>query len=349
MRLRETILALMIPALLGYLFISGRYFIIGSVEQTGYDYINLGFDFHDYVFQGFLANFRASSFLALILAPPLILILRQFFYSKELFDKINIIFSYLIVLFIHKYIKRNKNIDKKELFKEEENKYFQKKEKAEKNPLSKTLLTSYYLSIFLYLFLLVSLVKILDFYKQGKESAQANILGSITYIKDDESQLFRVICGKEVCIYANKNFDSFKKIKEDNYPDKDLQQINNLEKNSPFFFFLLSEKQLSPIEKVVYVQIHSKEINLHSKNPYFFRAYTRKVRPYLSNLKFEKRCYKDIENDEIKGLNQKASQNKEKPPYFVAFKIPVEQSIDHIDIFDPKKNIQQYNFCKQLY
>lgn len=349
MRLRETILALMIPALLGYLYVSGRYFIIGSVEQTGYDYINLGFDFHDYVFQGFLANFRISSFLALILAPPLILILRQFFYAKEPFDKINIKFSYFIALFIHKCFKRNKSIDKKELLKEEENKYFLRKEKAEKNPLSKTLLTSYYLSIFLYLFLLASLVKILDFYKQGKESAQSNVLGSITYIKDDDSQLFRVICGKEVCIYANKNFDSFKKIKEDDYPDKDLQQINNLEKNSPFFFFLLSEKQLSPIEKVVYVQIHSKEINLHSKNPYFFRAYTRKVRPYLSNLKFEKGCYKDIENDEIKGLNQKASQNKEKLPYFVAFKIPIEQSIDHIDIFDPKKNIQQYSFCKQLY
>lgn len=237
MRLRETILALMIPALLGYLYVSGRYFIIGSVEQTGYDYINLGFDFHDYVFQGFLANFRISSFLALILAPPLILILRQFFYAKEPFDKINIKFSYFIALFIHKCYKRNKCIDKKKLLEEEENKYFQRKEKVEKNPLSKTLLTSYYLSIFLYLFLLASLVKILDFYKQGKESAQSNVLGSITYIKDDDSQLFRVICGKEVCIYANKNFDSFKKIKEDDYPDKDLQQINNLEKNSPFFSF----------------------------------------------------------------------------------------------------------------
>ncbi|USP42187.1 hypothetical protein [Acinetobacter sp. XS-4] len=349
MRLRETILALMIPALLGYLYVSGRYFIIGSVEQTGYDYINLGFDFHDYVFQGFIANFRVSSFLALILAPPLTLILRHFFYAKEPFDKINIKFSYFIVLLIHKFFKRNKYIDKKELLKEEENKYFERKEKAEKNPLSKTLLTSYYLSIFLYLFLLASLVKILDFYKQGKESAQSSVLGSITYIKDDDSQRFRVICGKEVCIYANKNFDSFKKLKEDDYPDKDLQQIDNLAENSPFLFFLLSEKQLSPIEKVVYVQIHSKEINLHDENPYFFRAYTRKVRPYLSNLKFEKGCYKDIENDEIKALNQKASENKEKLPYFVAFKIPVEQSIDHIDIFDPKKNIQQYNFCKQLY
>lgn len=184
------------------------------------------------------------------------------------------------------------------------------------------------------------MVKILDFYERGKEGAQSNVLDSITYIKDDDSQLFRVICGKEVCIYANKNFDTFKKIKEDEYPDKDLQQIDNLAKNSPFLFFLLSEKQLSPIEKVVYVQIHSKEINLHSENPFFFRAYTRKERPYLSNLKFEKGCYKDIENDEIKALNQKASENKEKLPYFVAFKIPVEQSIDHIDIFDPKKNIQ---------
>ncbi|WP_262441041.1 hypothetical protein [Acinetobacter sp. WU_MDCI_Abxc222] len=59
--------------------------------------------------------------------------------------------------------------------------------------------------------------------------------------------------------------------------------------------------------------------------------------PYLSN-KYEFPGGKV--NDEIKSLNQKAYENKEKLPYFVAFKIPVEQSIDHIDIFDPMKNIQ---------
>ncbi|MFV5343574.1 hypothetical protein VXQ28_08550 [Acinetobacter oleivorans] len=328
---------------------SGRYFIIGSVEQTGYDYINLGFDFHDYVFQGFSANLKVSSFLVLILAPPLVLTFRHVIKTKKILDKFNVKFSYFIKLLTQRYIKRNKKIDEKKLFRKIAKEYFKKQKKIKDNSFSKTLLTSYYLSIFTYIFLIAALVKILDFYERGKEGAQSNVLGSITYIKDDDSQLFRVICGKEVCIYANKNFDTFKKIKEDEYPDKDLQQIDSLAKNSPFLFFLLSEKQLSPIEKVVYVQIHSKEINLHSENPFFFRAYTRKERPYLSNLKFEKGCYKDIENDEIKALNQKASENKEKLPYFVAFKIPVEQSIDHIDIFDPKKNIQQYNFCKQLY
>lgn len=83
MRLRETIFALMIPALLGYLYMSGRYFIIGSVEQTGYDYINLGFDFHDYVFQGFSANLKVSSFLVLILAPLLVLTFRHVIKTKK--------------------------------------------------------------------------------------------------------------------------------------------------------------------------------------------------------------------------------------------------------------------------
>lgn len=58
MKFKEIFLAFGLSVLLGYLYEAGRLVIEGYTYATGYDYLDLGFDFGDYAHTGFYSNLK---------------------------------------------------------------------------------------------------------------------------------------------------------------------------------------------------------------------------------------------------------------------------------------------------
>ena len=66
MKLKEILYAFGLSTVLGYLYLSGRVMIESAAEYSGFNYLDLVFDFNDYASYGFLYNITTTSFLFLI-------------------------------------------------------------------------------------------------------------------------------------------------------------------------------------------------------------------------------------------------------------------------------------------
>ncbi|NNP75522.1 hypothetical protein A7P54_03695 [Acinetobacter sp. Ac_3412] len=349
MKFKEVFLAFGISFFLGYLYIAGRLVVEGYTYETGYDYLDLNFDFGDYSHIGFFSNLYIflSNFPQIILLIFTIFIVYLLIFKYKS-GKLEIKISYFLSYAWKRIIKKEKNIKPIVLYFNSARNILQKNLRVKENIISSYLLNSYFVFIFSTLIFYTALLFILKFYDHGKQYSKAEVLKQSHYINYDNRRIFKVICGKYQCIYATKSFDFFKKIKEENFDIETLKKINNYKTDeSDFSFYHLSTESINHHENIIYVQVYldEKYKDIMKKHPFEFRLYTTQSLPYKKNLAIEKTCYKNIKNEFTRKINNIEINIDENLPYFLAFKVPKNKSIQFIEKFDPAKNILRFNQC----
>lgn len=345
MNFKEFVIAYGLSTFIGFLYMSGRLIIEGYTTPTGYDYLDLGFDFGDYVYSGLISYIIPFTNIFSILLIVLLLII--FFFRNEIINryrKFEIRVEYYVTIFYKKIIKRENNLRHAQI-------YRQIRKRAQRNSLRNRnqlfpsfLLISYFILIASTLVIYAILLWILKSYQQGNEDSKASVLKRTDYIQVDNRRLFKVICGKSQCIYASKSYDFFKKIKEDNYEVRKLPEIHTQSSESDISIYQLSSNMFNNLERIIYIQIHpGKKTHLNSLE---YRLHIKQSLPYKPNFHFEKECYKGFQDDFTISVNQIKVKDKDDLPYFVAFKIPENKQVNYIEVFNPGKKMMNFDHCK---
>ncbi|WP_180115711.1 hypothetical protein [Acinetobacter sp. YH12140] len=351
MKLKEFVLAFGISSFLGYLYISGRLVIDGLTYPTGYDYSNLNFDFNDYTFQGILSNlyvFSNNINLFLILMIVIICIYLFIFIYKPDFNKIKnrveVITEYKTTIFYKKIIKKESNINKFSLLLN----ISRRLKKTSQDLFPKYLISTYLLSIISILLIYITLLFLFKFNQQGVDMSKMNIIDNTKYILYNEKKLFKIKCGKTLCIYGNKEYTFFKKLKEEDFDTRVLNSIKSNPMSNDFYFYELSSNNINNSDKIILVQINYKKnskINLKS-NPLEFRLYVKNPFPLKNQNMIEKNCYRNIVTDETILLNNMITKKDYKGPFFIAFKIPQKNQVDFIKTFNPGISLKDLQACR---
>ncbi|MRA47329.1 hypothetical protein [Acinetobacter pittii] len=329
---------------MGYLYEAGRLVIEGYTYATGYDYLDLGFDFGDYAHTGFYSNlniFTSKYFFILF-----ILIFLYFFIFKYKSGKFEIKIEYFLVYVWKKFIQKEQDITPLGVFFKTARRVHKNKIKSKNNFFSKYLILSYFILIFSTIGFYTLLLFILKFYDQGQNFSKADVLKQNHYIVYKDEKMFRVICGKTQCIYSNKSYDYFKKIKEENYDIKSLEAIKQFSsENEGFTFYNLSTKIINPLEKIIYIQIQSsnKSNIIRKLNPFNFYLYVISADPKKNNLPIEKTCYHHFQDSFTLKINKLEIKDDNTIPYFVAFKVPKDSNINFIEVVGPRSRSNNSN------
>lgn len=351
MKLKEFVLAFGISSFLGYLYISGRLVIDGITHPTGYDYSNLNFDFNDYAYQGILSNlyifsnntnFILFSIIAIICIFLFIIIYKPNF--TKIKHRIEIIIEYKIrILYKTKY-KKERNINKFLVLLN-----ISRRIKApSKDLFSKYLISTYFLTISSILLIYTILLTLFNFNQQGVDISKINAIGNTEYILNNEKKLFKILCGKTLCIYSNKNYNYFKKLKEEDFESKVLNKIKSFPTSDDFYFYELSNNDINDLEKTILIQINynkNSKFNLKT-NPLEFRLFIKNPPPFRNQNMVEKNCYKNIITDETIQLNSIITSSDYGDPFFITFKIPQKTQIDFIKTFDPANSLKDLQACR---
>ncbi|WP_196081071.1 hypothetical protein, partial [Acinetobacter sp. Res13-Abat-PEC09-P3-02] len=77
-------------------------------------------------------------------------------------------------------------------------------------------------SLFIYWVLLIWISKSND----GQKNAVSDVLEGVTYVENSEKKFFLILCGKERCVYATKDFKNFYNTKKDEINAKTLESID---------------------------------------------------------------------------------------------------------------------------
>lgn len=343
MKFKEIFLAFGVSGLLGYFYESGRLVVNGSTYESGYNYLDLNFDFGDYAHIGFYSNlyvFTSISTLILLVLLGLI----YFIVFKLKSGIVEATIQSFFIFIYKKFINREGNITYKDV-------YNSKKEthairNLENDFFRKYILMSYFILIFGLIGMYTVLLTLINFDQLGVNKSRSEVLKQIRFINYKNQKLFKVVCGKAQCIYANKSYDFFKKIKEDNIEFNTLESIkyHTLE-GKKFNFYHLSNKKINQLEKTVYIQVHSSNssYDLRKFNPFNFYLFVQTSKQDSSLLKVK--CYHHIQDEYTQHINHIKVKDSKKIPYFVAFKVPRDSSISFIEVVGPRSNHFQYDQC----
>ncbi|MCJ8162313.1 hypothetical protein [Acinetobacter zhairhuonensis] len=345
MNIKEFFIAFGASTFIGYLYMSGRLIIEGYTTPTGYDYLDLNFDFGDYVYTGVFYNIILLIKPFSIVLSALLLIL--LFFRSEISVRIRKSKSrgqYYLIIFWKKYIRKETNIIHSQIYRQIRSRIQRDSIRYRNQLFPNFLLISYFILIFFTLTIYTVLILIINFSEKGKEASKTDVLKKTNFVQVDNRQLFKVICGKSQCIYANKSYDFFKKIKEDNYEVRKLPKIHTQSSESDIAIYQLSANMVNNLERIIYIQIHpGKKTPLNSLE---YRLHIKQSLPYKPNFHFEKECYKGFQDDFTISVNQIKVKDKDDLPYFVAFKIPENKQVNYIEVFNPGKQMMNFNHCK---
>ncbi|WP_234857194.1 hypothetical protein [Acinetobacter junii] len=348
MNFKEFFLAFGVSLLIGYWFEAGRLIVEGYTFNTGYDYLSLNFDFADYVHIGFFANLLIFTPKIIYIICFLIVAFILYIYRNKL-KHAEIKIEWFFILLWTKYVKKRRNIDKKALFFKCARRVLKNNLRNRRKKFPKYLLLSYFFLVFSLFGFYIILLSVLKFYERGQNSAIQDVLNQTKYITYKDKKMFKLLCGKNLCIFSDKSLSFFKLLEEKSYDIKKLNSIKNIStKDSEFTFFHLKTDMPNNNEKIIHVQInYNKNYDKIMKNyPFEFRLHVKNTLPYTSALLIEKACYRNTEDDFTKNLNNIKSTNEEPLPHFISFRIPKEKEIVAIDIFNPAEKIQSINYCK---
>ncbi|EXB27987.1 hypothetical protein J537_1031 [Acinetobacter baumannii 1437282] len=348
MNFKEFFLAFGVSLLVGYWYEAGRLIVEGYTYNTGYDYLSLNFDFADYVHIGFFANLLIFIPKIIYIICFLIIAFILYIYRNKL-KHLEIKIEWLFKLLWIKYIKKRKNIDKKVLFFKCARRVLKINLKNRRKKFPKYLMLSYFFLVFSLFGFYIVLLSVLKFYERGQNSAVQDVLNQTKYITYKDKKMFKLLCGKNLCIFSDKGLTFFKLLEEKSYDIKELTSIKNIStKDKDFTFYHLKTELPNDREKIIYVQINYKKdyYNIMKNYPFEFRLHVKNALPYTSPMLIEKTCYRNTEDSFTKGLNNIDSKKEEPLPHFISFRIPKEREIVAIDIFNPVEKIQSINYCK---
>lgn len=344
MKLKEILYAFGLSTVLGYLYLSGRVMIESAAEYSGFNYLDLVFDFNDYAYYGFLYNITTTSFLFLIIASTII----YFFTPLPFrFEYVKIKLDFYATFFLKRYISKQKDLKPKSLFRSIVIKNHKDKIKNKRNVLSNRFFGSYVFMIFLSLFLMSFLTKIVDFTSLGRKNGIESVLSSKKYIAIQNKKYFKLICGKDKCIYSTKTLDDFKKIKEENYEIKELKALRTDYQSADYRIYVVdTENSESKQKMLLQINYNTKNLNKNAISNIEFRIHTQDNNPYKFSSSFNKRCFKAFSNETSKSLNShKIDAENDTLPFFTYVEIPLNQKIRSIEPYSPAKNIRAYNYC----
>ncbi|WP_196077979.1 hypothetical protein, partial [Acinetobacter sp. Res13-Abat-PEC12-P3-01] len=206
---------------LGFLFVTGRSIIEGAVLKTGINYQLLGFEFTDYAFYGFLYCYHYLLIINLLISLSYIFY-HCFLHRLEL--KIRI--SYINIKFKNWVSGKHNNIDKEQYYEVKRSEYSKARNFSLLDELLKHASFSYIFfvaaSLFIYWVLLIWISKSND----GQKNAVSDVLEGVTYVENSEKKFFLILCGKERCVYATKDFKNFYNTKKDEINAKTLESID---------------------------------------------------------------------------------------------------------------------------
>lgn len=314
-------LAFITTIYLGYLYLSGRIFIDGAIYKTGNETTNIGFDFTDYVYEGFLINLGIPQYI--ILAVCIIYFIARLKVNKKEYE-----ISYLLLC---EFLNNPSGFSKND-FKGTRNrvlrKYILDSRRKKKvglfHSFHNNLLISYLLMITLLISLMLFFLRLSDFSVQGQEASLSRVLSSSVYILKDKEKMYQLACGKDKCIYANKIFSNFIAIKEDEKKTYILEEIPSFSSKYKTTAFILSSKKNKKTQEVIV------QINMHSRKEPI--PYKYDVKLTTSTDHHNQKIYSDQPNDFSDKLNSIQFVKEKSIPYFAYFKIPSDENITSISI-----------------
>lgn len=316
-------LAVITALYLGFLYLSGRIFLTGSVEVSGNDPTNIGFDVTDYTYNGFLVTLGAPQYL--IIGACLVFFIIRLLTYKKYYHLTLLIIAELIKNLLNNSIVPFHQVKFKVL-----RSYIKKLKKKKKIDLlyifQRDLLLSYLLMLFGLVVLMKFFFQLSDYSMQGQESSYAEVLQSNTYIKKDDKKLYEVICGKEKCVYSNKNYDYFYTAKNEEVETFKLPTITSFSKNKETKAYLYDFKIGKEFNEY-FIQI-----NISPRlEP---TPFTYDVKLTTVNDKSQKKIYTPPKNQIVDQMNNINFQKEKNIPYFVYYKVPKDEKIESISLQD---------------
>lgn len=344
MKLKEILFAFGLSIILGYLYLSGRIVIESAVDISGYNYLDLIFDFNDYAYYGFLFNINPESFLFLIIISTLF-----YFFTPLPFNLkyIKLVIEHKLTYLFKYYIKKQTNLNQKSLFKQIVKKNYRYKIRNRKKIIANRFLGSYIFMILISLFMMSFLTKIVDFVSLGKENAIKSVLFSKQYISIQDKKFFKLICGKDKCVYSSKSLDDFRKIKEENYQIKNLIALQNERESKKFQVYVVDTLETESKKRILLqITYDSKVFNKKALSNIEFRIHTQDNNPFKPTPSFYKRCFKSFNNESTHKLNSyNIDPENDLLPYFTYVEIPINQKISYVELYNPAKSIKTFNYC----
>lgn len=314
-------LAFITSIYIGYLYLSGRIYLNGMTYKSGNDTTNIGFDISDYTYKGFIVNLGLPQYL-IILGALLYFLLK--IYAQKKHYKLNLIILYRIILkFINKE-RIDKNLIKIQVIRDFIKSTKKKKKFSLADVFQSDFLISYLFMLFGLLGLMMFLLKLSNFSLQGQESSYSNVLNSSTFILKNDQKLYSYICGKEKCIYSNKNYNYFYTLKKDEVESFKLEEIKSFSSNHNTTAYILESKNnKKDKEYLIQINIHNRK----APTPYVFDV-------QLTTLKDQniRQVYSPEVNDLTSNLNNISFSVEKNIPYFVYFKIPINEKIESISL-----------------
>ncbi|MEJ7564920.1 hypothetical protein WKI25_08965 [Acinetobacter baumannii] len=295
-----SLIAVLIPIFLGYFYICGQAFLEGITLNTGFDANFLELEFKQYFYYGFLYSFHYFIFIPILIS--------------------------LIWFTISLYKNLPKNTYKSNTNKETKNilntkiKRLKSTEIVQKNDLSSVfVLISLFLVFFIIVLLLFPLKHWINLSDLGENKKHENILRSTTYTIQDNKKYYPLICGKNRCIYSNKNLNNFISIKDGNYNHLKLESfpvVNYFNRSTNTYAFKIEEEK-KDMFKILTLQIQTN--SKFSASLYLFNI---KLRTTNGNH------YVPTQTSLTNQLNELA--NLEGDPIFVSFKVFKNENIDYL-------------------
>lgn len=319
---------------LGFLFVTGRSIIEGAVLNTGIDYQILGFEFTDYVFYGFLHCFH---YLIIINGLISISYILYHCYKHRLELKIRV--SYMSAKFLNWVNGMLLTINKKTYYEAKRKEYSESKEFNLLDELLKHASFSYFFlittTLIIYSILLIWISKSND----SQRDTQSNVLEAITFIENSEKKYFLIMCGKDRCIYATKDFKNFFNSKDYKINTHVLENIDiksAVDNEVDFKAYKLYETQTLN-GKIITVQINMKAKSKTDKTQLDCLLHLISSSPKIMNNVKDETHYA-LKSQEMRSINNLLNKEDTKA-YFIRYFLPEGQELKNLYYFSLQSNI----------
>lgn len=310
---------------LGFLFITGRSIIEGAVFKTGINYQILGFEFTDYAFYGFIYCYHYLLFINLLISLSYLLY-HCFLHRLEL----KIRFSYIKVKLCSWVIGEHKNIDKEKYYEIKRNQYNKARKFSLLDELLKQASFSYVFfvvaSLLIYWVLLIWISKSND----GQKNAISDVLEGVTYVENSGNKFFLILCGKERCVYATKDFKNFYNTKKDEINAKTLERVDiKTAVNSKVDFKAYKLHETKTLTgKLVTFQINLDLKSKTDKTDLDCLLYLVSSSPKVMN-KIKDETHYAVKTNQIHSINNSLDKNDTKA-YFISYFLPNGQELKNL-------------------
>ncbi|MFW1800849.1 hypothetical protein ACG9YX_12560 [Acinetobacter nematophilus] len=299
---------------IGFWYVSGRSYLDGLMNSTGFSTAHLGVDVSDYAYYGFLYSYHQILWVGVGISSIFLIIELVKRKSKILKE-----FYFFLAWLKHNFFEKGMQFNEIKVRNRISSKMLEDSLNAKELnfPLILNLWSAF--NVFFPFILLAVIYNWIDFYNEGTERRKKEILDGISYIESDNDKYFELICGKETCIYTTKDFSKSISKKEYTIKTKTLKSTNtqnliNKEKLFPAFEF---NKETNKDYITYFYQISmTKELNQND------------LKNNLKLLSKSKKIYAPISNDKTIFLNSLSKESNS--PIFLAFKIPSNEHVDFI-------------------